>query len=215
MEGDMRIAVYTVEGDVLEPREIGQMLDEMTERGVIGETGAQDYHYFQDPHLAVRDGLAAALAWGEVLVLPRMEGRATVDPFLDFLAKSGKPLVIPQVGTYPHGEPLSKRGLAEIRAWGRAQASKKIRDGMGPTTGGDRGYRPPHENTVKARKAKMAAAQEAHEERGGDVLEAYASAGTYSGAARELNQKKVPTPTGNGRWHPEMVKRTMKRIGAL
>jgi pentatricopeptide repeat protein len=214
----MRLAVYYLIGDFSQACDleaIDYMVDEMQERGFMPD--GITARFFSDPNLMVRDNLQAAINWGEAIMLPQMEGRGRIMPFIDFLAKSGKPLFIPQIPTFPQGQPLDRPGIREIFAWNDAMKSKARADAMAGKAkgGGDQGYRPTPESAARARAAKTEAAEETAVERETPVWEAYEQHGSYTAAAKALEESGVPTPSGKGKWHPEIVKRVLKRTGRI
>lgn len=214
----MNLAVYFLKGDFppgADLESIDYMVDEMQERGLLPE--GVKVRFYRDPNLMTRDELVAATLWGDAIMLPQMEGRGRIDPFIDFLAKTGKPLFIPQIPSFPQGVPLTRDGVLEIRAWNDAVKSRKLAERVAASkpTGGDRGYSPSPESAAKAREAKTQAADEAAQERVDDVWEAYKKYGSFSATARALEESAIPTPSGKGKWHPQIVKRVLQRTGRV
>lgn len=211
----MKIAVYYLQGDDVPMKEIHEMLDEMDERGLLPVAGPEGIgvKLFTDPNLFTRDGLLDATRYGDAILLPRLGGRGRVMPFLDFLAKSGLPLYIPQIPTFPHGEPLGRAGLREIFAFNQRMKSKKFKEAAKGGKGGDTGHVPDPSVTKKAQEARKQASEETAREREEPVLQAYITYGSYNAAAKHLNEAGVPTPSGSGEWYGSTVRRLLKKLG--
>jgi hypothetical protein len=209
-----KVAVYHIKGDFPQAADlevVDYMVGEMQERGLLGEPVT--IRHFTDPTLLVRDGLNSASIWGDVLMFPEMEGRGRVMPFLDFIAKTGKPIFIPQIPSFPQGIPLNRAGFRELFAYARAQKSKKLAAKLTPGPGGDQGHKPTAESSAKARAAKTVTAEETAIDRAPEVLQAFITHGTFGSAAKHLNKLGHPTPSGTGKWHGSTVRRVLKRAG--
>ena len=177
-------------------------------------------HFFLEVepiNVQARPKLDLAKAWcrkmGAGLVIVDLEGLGKVRPFLVALTVGGVPLYFPQIPTMPPGKPLDRDGLREISAWNGRMKSLKFKEAAKPGRGGDQGYRPTSKAAASARAAKTAEAEGVAQDRGDDVINAYAVAGSLNGAATILNKKGVLTPSGTGSWHSQSVRRTLVRLG--
>jgi hypothetical protein len=75
--------------------------------------------------------------------------------------------------------------------------------------GGDRGYRPPAE----ASRAAALAHQEKARKRAEDFRDVFREIpGGLRAKANEMNRRGIPTPSGDGKWHPATVARVLKKL---
>lgn len=215
----MNIAVYYINGDLpqeADREEVNHMVVEMQERGLLPEEVT--LRFFSDPNLVDRTELNAAAIYGDAILLPRMRGRGRVAPFLDFLRKTGRPLFIPEIPTFPHGRPLGLDGVREILAWNDRMKSLKHREAAEKVTaprGGDRGHVPPPEVRAQANEARKQAAEDAARDRADEVLRAFTEAGTFNGAAKILNGWGITPTSGSGTWYGSTVRRVLVRLGVV
>ena len=95
----------------------------------------------------------------------------------------------------------------------RTKAALQASIASGVRLGGDRGYRPPREQALRAAQAKREQAQQ-RAARLWPVVEEVMAQGFNSlrEIAEELNRREVPTPSRRGEWRPTMVSRVFQRM---
>jgi DNA invertase Pin-like site-specific DNA recombinase len=95
----------------------------------------------------------------------------------------------------------------------RTKAALQAVKARGVKLGGDRGYRPPREQSLRAAQAKSEKAQATAQRLWPVVRDVMAQGYSSMGdIARELNRREVPTPSRRGAWRSTMVGRVFERM---
>ena len=156
------------------------------------------------------DGIAElqqAISYAHSKWLPLIvcSAEGTKKPFRTAVAKAPCPFIFPQIGGWD-AEPVgaSRRMLSLLREWqeGSSAAALAAKQDKRLFNGG---YviRPEHAEMGRDERSRQAL--ELAVDRGAEVQAAYSEAKSYSGAAKLLESRGVPTVTGKGTWHPQAV----------
>ena len=149
---------------------------------------------------------------GATLVVAKLDRLARNVSFLVKLRDSGVKFVCvdnPEVGS------MVITILAAVAEEEAGLISKRTKDALaaakarGVKLGGDRGYRPPLEDSRAAALAHQEKARKRAEDFRDVLLEV---SGGLRAKANEMNRRGIPTPSGAGKWHPATVARVLKKL---
>lgn len=156
------------------------------------------------------------------LVVAKLDRLSRSAAFLTKLQEAKVPFVCCDM---PEADELIIGVMALIARWERDKISQRTKDALaarkarGKPHNGRRAKK--GEGLTEAQRAKgertrIAAAKARAEEFRG-IFEGLQAEGIVSHSARAtiLNQREVPTPSGEGEWHPQTVKRVVEKLGPL
>ena len=172
-----------------------------------------------------RPQLEAALDYcrlmGATLVVAKIDRLARNAHFVGTILESGVPVVFLDLplqgeGAVPRFMLQQMASIAELEAGlisERTKAALQAARERGVRLGGDRGYRPPREQSLRAAGVRREQAREVARRLWPVVEEMMAQGfGSLSQIAGELNRREVPTPSRRGVWRSTMVARLFQRM---
>lgn len=170
----------------------------------------------------LKEALALCRALNATLIVAKLDRLTRNSHFLGCILESGVQVIFLDLPQMEPG-PVSKfflqqmANVAELEAGlisQRTKAALKAAKARGVRLGGDRGYRPPAEQSKRAAQAKTALADDRALDLKPLLDDIIASGKTsYRQIANELNERNVPTPSRQGNWQATTVSRIMARLG--